>query len=113
MNEHNEEAPEDLRHNTPPVNPFAGDHIGNDTQAPFFALPELGKAQAYSSESWVAPEIELSHGLTWTFAPGHKLMDLGRLGTDAIESMHTLDLRVILAHLDSAAQAITAELRRR
>jgi hypothetical protein len=56
------------------------------------------------------PQLELSHGLTWTQAPGVKLMDLGRVMPDTIEAMHTLDLRVILAHLDSAAHVIKGEL---
>jgi hypothetical protein len=54
--------------------------------------------------------VELSHGLTWTFAPGQKIMDLGRISAEVAAGMETLDLRVILAHLDSAAKAIQTEL---
>jgi hypothetical protein len=73
--------------------------------------PGVGIPEGMTPTVW--PEVDLSHGLTWTFAPGHKLSDLGRLGTDAVESLDMLDLRVILAHLDSAATVIKTELDRR
>lgn len=96
------------RHDTEPVNPFR--------------LPERGKEQGYvvpeafsfSRVSEDPPmEVELSHGLTWTFAPGQKLMDLGRISTEVVTEMHTLDLRVMMAHLDSAASKIKTELDKR
>lgn len=84
-------------------------------------MPERGKAQPYlAPEAWEnarvtvqAPAIEWSGvGLQWVAGPGLRLVDIGRAFSmpDALADMHSVDLRTILAHLDSAAKAITSEL---
>jgi hypothetical protein len=50
-------------------------------------------------------------GLIWhDQQSGTTMTNLGRLTGDRFRELAVLDLRVILAHLDSAAQAIKAEL---
>lgn len=62
-----------------------------------------------------SPAMRTAAGLSWRSAPGFELIDIGRAftDTDALHDMHEVDLRTILAHLDSTARAITSELNRR
>lgn len=126
MNEHIEEQPYDDRHSTPPVPPASpfkfedlGDHIGNDTQQSFTS-PERGKAQVYIDGHMTYREIPPNippnqpDGLSFT-SGGITLIDLGHWAPNegALTEMNTLDLRVLLAHLDSTGLAVKAELERR
>lgn len=111
MNERIEEQPYDDRHNTPPrPRPYAPEPMQFPTVEELSLLSDGQPNRVLYHEP---AQFETLQGLTWTFAPGQKLMDLGRITPDAIESLHMVDLRVILAHLDSAARSIQDELNRR
>lgn len=126
MNERIEEQPYDERHNVPRIE---GDHIGNHEQqgVPYgFTLPERGKAQSYTpseligrdydSENRTNPWVGVPPGLHFmSEGPSGVFSDIGRTFNREAElgGVDTLDLRVILAHLDSAAKAIQRELESR
>lgn len=99
MEERIEDQPYDDRHNTPPKKPFAP-----APYTPNFADIERG-----------APVLWSGVGLCYRWSPGQELTDIGRSfgNPDALEDMHEVDLRTILAHLDSAARGITRELEAR
>lgn len=99
MNEHDDQ-PFDDRHNTPPVPVYAFSDENRDALRP-------GRMQLIDQ-----PLVFSSTGLVWRFAPGQELQDIGRTFTtpEALDNVHSVDLRTILAHLDSAATAIKAEL---
>lgn len=115
MNEYVEEDAADARHNTPPTpRPFANPGFQLPTVE---ALDEIssGRMRYFdvgSSNPWfnVPPGLHfMSEGPSGVFSDiGRTFSREGELG-----GVDTLDLRVVLAHLDSAAQAIQAELNRR
>lgn len=120
MNERIEEQPYDDRHNTPPANysaePFVVqtfDELQGSRVHPggYVGPEEMHPTYVHSSE----PIAFASTGLVWRFIPGQELQDIGRTFTNsnALDNMHVVDLRTILAHLDSAARAIQSELDQR
>lgn len=74
-----------------------------------------------SEARWSSPELDqaqqlIEHtrpGLTFKTDQGAVFLDLGRRMADHADNMDTLDLRVMLAHLDAAARAIQLELAER
>lgn len=88
----------DARHDTPPKN------YGDD---PF--VMQQNRVIEVPSIEWAGV------GLQWVAGPNLRLVDIGRAfsSPDALENMHVVDLRTILAHLDSAAKAIVTELESR
>lgn len=112
----NEEDAADARHDTPP------NHVDYTVPRPGVLTPE-----EFRAARWGEPEpdpdrplgtaqklIESApQGLTFKADNGVTFLDIGRNMERATGGMHTLDLRVLLAHLDSAATAITAELQAR
>lgn len=106
-----EEQPYDNRHSneppmlTQPAPPLFG--LGN--VEPFTPRP------TYVSTHEGTPMAHAATGLVWRFQPGMELQDIGRTfgEPDALADMHEVDLRSILAHLDSAARSITRELEAR
>jgi hypothetical protein len=80
-----------------------------------------GYRQKYNTEeearaTFAAPSASfeplIRNGLTWS-DNGLTMTELGRLSPDRLRELPVLDLRVMLAHLDSAAQAIQTELAER
>ena len=100
MNERIEEQPYDDRHNTPPASPG-------------FALPTMDERRYPALTKNNNPSQV--HGLSFSFDGISSWVDIGRHfpEADALEDMHEVDLRTVLAHLDSAARAITRELETR
>lgn len=112
-----EEQPYDDRHNTPPRTPegFETPWAQDDAAA-------VGQArETYMSHSSFIRTLDeakqiidaVRPGLTFKADNGATFLDVGRQMSDVAKEMHTLDLRVLLAHLDSAASAVKAELDRR
>lgn len=115
MTDRIEEQPYDDRHNTPPSTFFTG---------PGIELPERGKSQSYHQGGVIAPE-HMTYSRVWPSVSGPGLhfiaadavpfTDMARTLTepDQLENVHEVDLRTMLAHLDSVARAITRELEAR
>lgn len=102
-----EEQPYDGRNYTL-TNPRTGEELS-------LLGPEFGEARPPRLQV-VGPSIEWAGvGLQWVAGPNARLVDIGRAfsSPDALENMHVVDLRTILAHLDSAAKAIVTELESR
>lgn len=127
MSEHTEEQPYDDRHYPPTVMggtdrvlPPAEDQ---SRQTGYYGvLPvnmeavretsTFGQEPDRLGSSYLAPTYQPRRGLSYD-SPELTWWDLGRLTRDKIVEMPTLDLRVILAHLDSAAAVLQAELKDR
>lgn len=101
-----EEDAADVRHNTPyaPSLQDVAENAGMPREE--FERTHLRMVHSFTDE-------RARQGLSFGHPNGLVSIDLGRWGQPEAETLHTLDLRVMLAHLDSAASAVKAELDRR
>lgn len=124
MGYENTEEASDARFNVPHVEP----ERQNTFRVPGFVPPidagadgHVPRPEPIDVEAWeragkLSPiqvlEPTEAQGLSFTLPGGGTLIDIGRWFpmVDQLQDFHALDLRTILAHLDSAAMAIKAEL---
>lgn len=132
MTMHHGEEASDARFNVPYMEKeYSRDDLPEPTNVDpelFTHRPERGQDQVYVdpnvASGFTVPEsmrmtpmpppmtLWSGPGLVWRMAPGQELPDIGRCFSmpDALQDFHSVDLRTILAHLDSAAHAVKMEL---